>query len=71
MHYMLKPVQITCLLAHLNIYFTTLHCKLKIQNVQILVEKYIFIIFAYEHFKFEMKKCKQYQKYIYLGRKYF
>ena len=35
---------------------------------KILVEKYIFTNFAYERFKVKMKKCKEYQKYIYFGQ---
>ena len=49
-------------------YPTTIFRRIFAQMYKILVEKYIFTNFAYERFKVKMKKCKEYQKYIYLGQ---
>ena len=52
-------------------YLTTMFSSIFAHNVQISGRKYIFTIFAYELFKVKMKNCKYYQKYLYIGSKYF
>ena len=49
-------------------YPTTIFRSIFAQMYKFLVEKYIFTIFAHEFFKVKIKKCKLYQKYIYLGQ---